>query len=101
MKPLSILLLCAVFLPPCLAPQTRASQEQMSFGSEGVFLRPVPLPSGALQALRASKSKEDILQECAKAERIQPSEIPAAWFVASRIQLDGASASDFVVRGEQ
>ena len=99
MKTLLILLLCVALLPFPVCSQAQVPDEHVTFGVEDVFQRPVSLPQDALQALRASNDERDIIPECAMAEGIQPSEIPAAWFVASRIQLN-RSSSAFVVRGE-
>jgi len=98
-----LILVVAMFCdaPAAKSPRrNQGSREQTDFGVEDSFQKPVPLPSGALQALRTSKSPDDLLQECAEQEGLQPSVIPASWFVASNIQLTGKPASGLVVRGE-
>jgi len=96
---LAILLLSGLPAHLCATPQKAAPQEQTNFGVEDDFQRPVALPVGALETLRASKDKNDLLQECAEEEGIRPSEIPASWFVASKIRLTNSSTG-LVVRGE-
>ena len=95
----AVMIWCGVSCYVWAIPQRPAPREQTNFGVEDEFQRPVPLPIGALETLRASKYKSDILQECAEEEHIVPSEIPASWFVASKIQL-AHDTIGLVVRGE-
>src|SRR5579859_2702257 len=81
-------------------PQTGATHEQTNFGVEDDFQHPVPLPAAALEALRASKDKSDMVQECAEDAGIKPSEVPASWFTASSLRLTNRPGSGLVVRGE-
>ena len=97
-----ILVIALLCVAPAATSLTRdqKSREQTDFGAEDAFQKPVPLPAGALQALRTSKSPDDLLQECSEQEGLQPSAIPASWFVASKIRLTRRPASGLIVRGE-
>jgi hypothetical protein len=96
----AVLFLCGVSLHLRAIPQNAARQEQTHFGVEGEFRHPVPLPSTALKALQASNDKNDLLEECAEDDGLQPSEVPASWFVASKIRLTTNPSLGLVVRGE-
>lgn len=78
------------------APGKAHLHEQVDFGAEGHFEKPMPLDESALQALRGSKDAG----ECATEENIQASGIPGSWFLASEIRLTGTAGSGLVVRGE-
>ncbi len=55
--------------------------------------RPVTLRRAALDAL----SRDASVAYCLENEGLSPKELPANWFVASEIHLDGANESDLVV----
>ena len=93
-------LLCAACGVAQSQPYDQRRPQQTRFGVEEAFQRPVSLPAGALQSLRAGKASDDILQDCAQKEGIQVRDIPASWFVASEIELHRGLSSGLVVRGE-
>ncbi|MGB6822175.1 MAG: hypothetical protein WBE21_08850 [Candidatus Acidiferrales bacterium] len=84
-------------------PQSKSAkkisiEEQSLFSAEQddvdePVLHPVSLPAGALRVLGES---EDVTS-CLKREGVPRDKIPASWFVASRIRLDGPRETDFVV----
>ena len=80
------------------ASKTASTQEQSRFSAEQAAVNepvahPVSLPAGALLALGTS---EDVAS-CVKREGVKQDQIPASWFVASEIHLDGPKEIDFVV----
>jgi hypothetical protein len=76
-----------------LQGQASLSGEQSVFGMEMVpVAEPVVVPEDVLQILR----KTNYVLTCLK-ERQAPSDIPASWFVGSRIHLDGPDEPDLVV----
>lgn len=73
--------------------QVSLSREQSVFGMEMVpVAQPVVVPEDVLQILR----KNDYVLTCLKG-RQTPNDIPASWFVGSRIHLDGPDEADLVV----
>jgi len=86
-------------LPQVLTAQhakPKEQKEQSDFGIElevAPIQRPVTLQRAALDAL----SKDDTVASCLENEGLSPKELPANWFVASEIHLDGANESDLVV----
>ena len=88
----------ALSLPHMLAAQhTKPEQkEQSDFGIEldaVPIQRPVTLPRGALDAL----SEDERVASCLENEGLSAEELPANWFVASEIHLDGPHETDIVV----
>ena len=86
-------------LPHVLTAQhakPKQQKEQSDFGIELEAVpiqRPVTLRRAALDAL----SKDAGVASCLENEGLSPNELPANWFVASEIHLDGANESDLVV----
>ncbi len=86
-------------LPHVLTAQHAKPSEQKEQSEFGIELkampiqRPVTLPQAALNAL----SKDERVASCLENESLSPKELPANWFVASEIHLDGANESDLVV----
>lgn len=79
-------------------PRSVARQEQTHFSAEqadvGVPVqRPVDLPDSALQVLRTDKR----VAICRGEENL-PNGIPARWFIASEIHLDGPDEVDLIVQ---
>jgi hypothetical protein len=75
-----------------------SSREQSQFSMEtgAVPVRsPKDLPQGALQLLREDR----MILNCSQAAKMQPDQVPASWFVASEIHLDGSVEKDLVVQG--
>lgn len=75
--------------------------EQTSFGADPPpgqqFIRkPLQLPAAALQVLRDTLDRGTL--NCLKHNGITPDEVPAAWFVASEIHLDGPEEVDLIVQ---
>jgi hypothetical protein len=74
-------------------------QEQTAFEAEpdGDVMhisKPVKIPDGALQVLRdLSRSPAD----CLKGDGVTPEQVPASWFVASAVHLNGPNEVDLVV----
>jgi hypothetical protein len=91
--------IAASLLPRLVLGQTSKSsapeQEQSAFGYDdpAPIQRPVKLSRAALDAL----SKDKRVASCLKANNLNPQELPANWFVASEIHLDGADEKDLVV----
>lgn len=77
--------------------QNTKSREQSHFnieqGDVGSVTRPVSLPKGALDVLR----RDQRIMHCARNQNISADQIPARWFIASEIHLDGPAETDFVV----
>jgi hypothetical protein len=96
----ALLMISAVFCAPHLfiAQHTNANEqkEQSEFGIElevNPILRPVELPRAALDAL--SKDKRVVF--CLEKIGLSPEELPANWFIASEIHLNGPNERDLVV----
>jgi hypothetical protein len=77
--------------------QHASPREQTVFQLEVEMERPVPLPEQALRIL----SREKRIAICMEHDNISPKQVPASWFVASQIHLDGASKADLVVQARQ
>jgi|SRR5208283_976001 len=97
---LALVVVSAVLcLPHVLTAQhakPKQQKEQSDFGIELEAVpiqRPVTLRRAALDAL----SKDAGVASCLENEGLSPNELPANWFVASEIHLDGANESDLVV----
>lgn len=86
-------------LPQVLAAQHAKPKEQAEQSDFGIELeavpiqRPVTLQRDALDAL----SKDASVASCLENEGLRSSELPANWFVASEVHLDGANKGDLVV----
>jgi hypothetical protein len=99
--PISSLVLIGAVLsvPQVLTAQhakTKKQKEQSEFGIELEAMpikRPVTLPQVALDAL----SKDERVASCLQNEGLSAKELPANWFVASEIHLDGPNETDLVV----
>ncbi len=83
-----------------LAQHSRANlpgqREQSGFNTEleiDPIQRPVKLSRAALQAL----SKDERVASCLENEGLGPERLPANWFIASGIHLDGPHEMDLVV----
>jgi len=88
-----------LFIPHLLIAQhikPTEQREQSGFGIElevAPIQRPVTLPRVALDAL----SKDERVASCLENEGLSSKELPANWFVASQIHLDGPSEIDLIV----
>jgi hypothetical protein len=56
---------------------------------------PKDLPEGALQLLRNDR----VILNCSRAAKMSPDQVPALWFVAFEIHLDGSIEKDLIVQG--
>jgi hypothetical protein len=97
----SLLLLAAV--SACAGEQTTKKgnePEQTVFGADPLpqqFIRkPVQVPPAALQVLRDSLGRGAV--NCLKSNGITADDVPALWFVASEIHLDGPEEVDLIVQ---
>ena len=72
---------------------TRA--EQVRFGLEESIDRPVPLPEAVLKILR----QDSDIRAC-DLEQNSRDTIPAMWYEASEIHLDGPTESDLIVKAK-
>ncbi len=73
---------------------SRTEQSRFAIEIEAVPVQqPIKLSKGALQAL----SKDQSVYSCLKSEELSPEELPAAWFYASEIHLDGPEQIDLIV----
>jgi hypothetical protein len=74
------------------------SPEQSQFSTETDVVpiqHPKDLPEDALQVLRNDR----VILNCARTAKMLPDEVPASWFVASEIHLDGSVEEDLIVQG--
>jgi len=74
-------------------------QEQTAFEAEpdGDVMhisKPAEIPDGALQVLR-DLSREPA--DCLKHDGVKPEQVPASWFIASAVHLNGPNEVDLVV----
>jgi hypothetical protein len=79
-------------------PQSDQQREQTTFGFEwepGDIRKPVEVPDTALQVLRDTLSRGPL--NCIKGKGTTPDQVPASWFVASEIHLDGPDEVDLIV----
>jgi hypothetical protein len=97
----SFLLLAA--LAACTGGQTPKKEngpEQTVFGADpppGQFMqRPIQVPPAALQVLRDSLGRG--ANNCLTHNGVTADDIPASWFVASEIHLDGPEEVDLIVQ---
>ncbi len=97
---LALVVVSAVLcLPQVLTAQhakPKRQEEQSDFGIElevAPIQRPVALERAALDALTDDAG----VASCLENEGLSPKVLPANWFVASEIHLDGANESDLVV----
>lgn len=68
--------------------------EQSTFSLQGEPVRhPIEIPKAALKAL----SGDDVVIRCLKYKEIRLEQLPAQWFVAASIHLDGSAKTDLVV----
>jgi hypothetical protein len=96
MTPLSLVLLLGTLAVPTPASNVQIgiskTYEQTHFGVEEKIVKPVTVPSDALRILR----QDEISQTCV-AEGKSADQIPASWFVASAIHLNGEALPDLIV----
>ena len=97
------LILAALFASYVVAQTSKKvdQSEQTIFGSdagspEEFTRKPVEVPAAALQVIRDSFVGGDL--NCLKHFGATPDEVPASWFVASEIHLDGPDEIDLIVR---
>lgn len=74
--------------------------EQTSFGAEAapgqvLIRKPIKIPDKALQLLRDTLSRGAL--NCIKSEGLEAEQVPASWFAASEIHLDGANDVALVI----
>src|SRR5260370_35483464 len=70
--------------------------EQIRFGLEEPINRPAPIPVDVLRILR----QDSDVRAC-EVEAGSRDVIPAAWYGASQIHLDGPSEIDLIVKAKQ
>jgi hypothetical protein len=77
--------------------QQTPPQEQTSFGSEAPVRSPVTIPDDALLVLTdfLGQGTTNCLKNMAK---LTPERVPASWFVASEIHLNGPNEVDLIVQ---
>jgi hypothetical protein len=75
--------------------RAKEQEEQSEFGIDDAvpIVRPVTLSRAALDAL----SRDERVASCLEGESLSIKELPANWFVASEIHLDGPNETDLVV----
>jgi hypothetical protein len=99
-----LLIFGALFVNAVQAQKPAKDQEpeQTTFGSEAapgeaLIKKPVEIPDGTLQFLRDTLGRGTV--NCIKnVNGLTPEQVPASWFVASRIHLDGPNEADLIVR---
>jgi len=74
-------------------------QEQTAFEAEPDLdvmhiNKPVEIPDGALQVLRDLSRRP---ADCLKDSGVTPEQVPASWFIASAVHLNGPDEVDFIV----
>jgi hypothetical protein len=74
-------------------------QEQTAFEAEpdGDVMhidKPAEIPSGALEVLRDLSRRP---ADCLKRDGVTPAQVPASWFIASAVHLNGPNEVDLVV----
>jgi hypothetical protein len=93
----AIAFLLATILPlGAKAQDTKAAaqpHEQSVFGLETKVDRPAKMPLDVLQILR----KDEQVLRCLSGNQ-SPDQIPASWFLASKIHLDSSEKNDFLVQ---
>jgi hypothetical protein len=88
-----------LFVPHVLIAQHIKPPEQREQSEFGIELevvpiqKPVTLPRAALDAL----SKDERIASCLENEGVSTEKLPANWFVASQIHLDGPNETDLIV----
>jgi hypothetical protein len=80
-------------------PANDQKQEQTAFEAEpdGDVMhisKPAEIPDGALQVLRDLSRRP---ADCLKHDGVTPEQVPASWFIASAVHLNGPDEVDFVV----
>lgn len=94
-----VLFTAVLSVPQVLTAQhtkPKEPKEQSEFGIELEVVpiqRPVTLPQEALDAL----SKDERVASCLENDELSAEELPANWFAASEIHLDGPNETDLVV----
>ncbi len=77
-------------------PSPSAEQSQYSMETDVVPIQhPVDVPESVVQLLRTDR----LISNCARAAKMSPDQVPALWFVASEIHLDGPHERDLLVQG--
>lgn len=91
------LVLVAVMESRVVAQKTNKGQEleQTRFGAEEGVRKPVEIPAGALQVLRDTLSRGPL--NCIKGKGTTSEQVPASWFAASEIHLEGQEETDLIV----
>ena len=93
------LVMIGALLPGHGANQNQAKspvQEQSGFSYEleiDPIQKPVALSEVALQVL----AKDELIRSCLDRRNLAPEKLPANWFVASQIHLDGPKEIDLIV----
>lgn len=70
--------------------------QEMSFGAEEPFARPVAVPDGVLQILR----RDERVRRCLSGDNMAPTELPPSWFMASVVNLNNDRRPDLIVRAD-
>jgi hypothetical protein len=99
-----LFLALVVLFMGCVEAQTPKKEnqaEQTNFSADQPpgpeFIRkPVEVPAAALQVLRDTLARGPL--NCLKHNGITPDDVPATWFVASEIHLDGPEEVDLIVQ---
>lgn len=72
------------------------SKEQSGFNYE-LEIDPVQRPAKLSRAALLVLSKDVMIHSCMERQKLSAEDLPANWFIASEIHLDGPSAIDLVV----
>lgn len=94
----SLLWAMAIWSSGCaMGQQAHPLHEQMTFSAEDVSVKqPARIPPDVWALLQKDSNVLDVLNS----QNLQPSQLPASWFAASEVHLDGAQENDLVVVGK-
>jgi hypothetical protein len=78
------------------APNSPKVQEQSVFNEE-LEIDPIQRPAHLTKAAISALSKDERVVSCLENEGLRPEQLPANWFIASEIRLDGKGGHDLIV----
>lgn len=96
--PASLLWAVVICASGCaIGQQAHPPHEQMAFSAEDESVKqPVKIPADVWAVLQKDSNVLDVLNS----QSLQPNQLPASWFTASEVHLDGAQEGDLVVVGK-
>lgn len=80
-----------------IGQQAHPPHEQMAFSAEDESVKqPARIPADVWAVLQKDSNVLDVLNS----QNLQPNQLPASWFTASEVHLDGAQEGDLIVVGK-